>query len=71
MLRKTRYKVLESNITNEWDALVQKIIAEAIQDAVDFCVEKGLLDPDHERVYADIKVVSDVPSDLFEPENFA
>lgn len=71
MLRKTRYKVLESNITDEWDALVQKIIAEAVQEAVDFCVEKGLIDPDHEQVYADIKVVSDVPGDMFESENFA
>ena len=71
MLRKTSYKVLESNVIDECDALVQKIIAEAVTRAVDFCIEKNLIDPDHEQVYADIKVISDVPSDLFEPENLA
>lgn len=69
MLKQTTYKVLESNMTDDCDDLIQKIMIEAVKEAVDFCYEKGLLDPDHEQVKCSIKVLSDVPGNLFESED--
>lgn len=67
----TKCKVIDSNVESLSDELVQKIISSVVKGAVDFCYDKGLLDREHEEVFCVITVISDVPSDLFEPENLA